>query len=229
VGAPAEPDGPALSASRVACAVPGAAEVLVALVDAPAVGERWTEESACPWMTVGGLAHHLAEQIGIVVRLLSASPAESELIPLVEHYRRAAWVNSGVDSEANVRIRDAADQQARAGHEALRARLRVDLAALEPALAPVLAGERRPATVHVPWQGWSLSVDDFLTTRLIEMVVHSEDLASSVDLPFPAFPDPALGPVLALLTAVAVDRHGQAAVIRALSRPQRAPESVSAF
>jgi len=32
-----------------------------------------------------------------------------------------------------------------------------------------------------------------------------------------------------LLTAVAVDRHGQAAVVRALSRPQRAPASVSAF
>jgi hypothetical protein len=36
-------------------------------------------------------------------------------------------------------------------------------------------------------------------------------------------------PVLDLLTRVAVRRHGQAALVRALSRPQRAPDSVSAF
>ena len=32
-----------------------------------------------------------------------------------------------------------------------------------------------------------------------------------------------------LLTGVAVRRHGQIALVRALSRPQRAPGSVSAF
>jgi len=36
-------------------------------------------------------------------------------------------------------------------------------------------------------------------------------------------------PVLALLSALAVRRHGQAAVVRTLSRPQRAPGQVSAF
>ena len=35
--------------------------------------------------------------------------------------------------------------------------------------------------------------------------------------------------VLALLSGVAVERHGQTAVVRALSRPQRAPAHVSAF
>ena len=35
--------------------------------------------------------------------------------------------------------------------------------------------------------------------------------------------------VLGLLASVAADRHGQAAVLRALSRPQRAAGSVSAF
>jgi hypothetical protein len=35
--------------------------------------------------------------------------------------------------------------------------------------------------------------------------------------------------LLGLLTAVAVERHGQTALVRALSRPQRAPASVSAF
>jgi hypothetical protein len=74
-----------------------------------------------------------------------------------------------------------------------------------------------------------LSTHDFLVTRLMGMVVHADDLAASVDLPTPAFPDPVVAAVLGLLSAVAVDRHGQAAVVRALSRPQRAPASVSAF
>jgi hypothetical protein len=63
----------------------------------------------------------------------------------------------------------------------------------------------------------------------MEIVVHSDDLAASVGLPTPEFPESVAAPVLALLTGVATRRHGQAAVVRALSRPQRAPSSVSAF
>jgi hypothetical protein len=63
----------------------------------------------------------------------------------------------------------------------------------------------------------------------MEMVVHADDLAASVDLETPTFPDDAVRRVVALLTDVAIDRHGQPAVVRTLSRPQRAPASVSAF
>ena len=83
--------------------------------------------------------------------------------------------------------------------------------------------------MFIPWQGWALTVDDLVTTRLMETIVHSDDLAASVGLPTPEFPEPALTPVLGLLSGVAVRRHGQSAVVRALSRPQRAPEHVSAF
>jgi hypothetical protein len=83
--------------------------------------------------------------------------------------------------------------------------------------------------VLIPWQGWALTVHDWLVTREMEIVVHADDLAASVDLPTPEFPDAVLIPVLDLLTRVAIRRHGQAALVRALSRPQRAPASVSAF
>jgi hypothetical protein len=63
----------------------------------------------------------------------------------------------------------------------------------------------------------------------METVVHADDLAVSVGLTTPEFPEPVVHAVLGLLSAVAVDRHGQSAVVRALSRPQRAPGSVSAF
>jgi hypothetical protein len=99
---------------------------------------------------------------------------------------------------------------------------------LRPRLAAVLASDRR-GPVLVPWQGWALSEHDFLLTRLMELVVHCDDLAASVDLPTPDFPDDVVTPVLGLLTRVAVRRHGQQALVRALSRPQRAPDVVSAF
>ena len=81
----------------------------------------------------------------------------------------------------------------------------------------------------VPWQGWALTTHDFLTIRLMEIVVHSDDLAASVDLATPQFPDAAVREVLGLLTTVAVGRHGQTAVIRSLARQQRLSEPVTAF
>jgi hypothetical protein len=209
--------------------LPAAAGLAATLATSTAVAERWDDESSCAGMTVGGLAHHLAAQAGNVVRLLAAPPATAAPIPLLEHYRRAAWVRSGHDERVNVEIRSAADEEARGGPDALAEQVRRDLAALPETLAPVLAGRRDPDTVLIPWQGWSLATHDFLVTRAMEMVVHSDDLASSVDLPTPEFPDAVLAPVLALLSGVAVERHGQVAVVRALSRPQRAPGSVSAF
>ncbi len=208
---------------------PETAEIAAALVADPAVADRWNVESACAGMTVGGLAFHLAGQTENVVLLFSEPPADEEPIPLLEHYRRAAWVHTGLDEEDNVGIRDESNEEAAGGPDALAELVRRDLAALPTVLAPLTAGERNPDTVHIPWQGWSLSTRDFLVTRMMEIVVHSDDLAASVGLPTPEFPEPVVAAVLALLSGVAVERHGQAAVVRALSRPQRAPESVSAF
>jgi hypothetical protein len=174
-------------------------------------------------MTVGGLTHHLLSQPRNTARLLEAPPGGDEPIALLEHYARAAWVQPG--AEVNVSIRDSDNAAAERGPDAVLDEAR---AAIE-ALPGLLAGPRDPDSVHIPWQGWSLSTPDFLTTRMMEMVVHGDDLASSVGLPTPVYPDDVIGPVLALLSGVAVRRHGQAALVRALARPQRAPRVVSAF
>ena len=190
-----------------------------------AVAQRWTEESACAGMTVGGLAHHLTAQLGTTVQLLSGDPADDEPIALREHYRRAPWANSGLDDEVNVSIREGSDEAAADGPRAVAQRTRGWLAAL-----PALLGTVHDDTVVlIPWQGWSLTAHDLVVTRLMEMVVHGDDLAVSVDVPTPEFPEQAVRLAVDLLAQVAVDRHGQAAVVRTLSRPQRAPENVSAF
>jgi hypothetical protein len=207
----------------------GAAQAAAHLATAPEVAARWADESACAGMTVGGLAHHLAGQTTNAVRLFAAAPGEQEPIAVVEHYRRADWVASGLEDEPNTSIRDESNDDAAGGPQALAQQVEADLAALPAALEATLAGERRPDTVFVPWQGWALTSEDFLVTRLMEIMVHSDDLAASVGLPTPEFSDPVVRAVLGLLSTVAVDRHGQTAVLRALSRPQRAPGSVSAF
>jgi hypothetical protein len=191
----------------------------------PEVAAGWTAESACSGMTVGGLAHHLVSQLGNTVRLVGADAPEAPPIPLLEHYARAAWVGAGPDAEVNVGIREGSDADAASGPDALR----LQVADLLDRLPGVLAGRDPAEPVWIPWQGWALTLHDWLVTRMMEIVVHSDDLAASVGLPTPEFPDEVLTPVLGLLTAVATRRHGQAAVVRALSRPQRAPSSVSAF
>jgi hypothetical protein len=197
------------------------------LATRPEVVARWSDESACEGMTIGGLAHHLVVQVSNAVSILGGPPSEQAPISLAEHYRRAAWVRSDLDEEANAGIRDGANLEAESGREALAERVADGLAGLPAALAA--AAEERPDSRLIPWQGWALTAHDLMVTRLMELVVHSDDLAASIDVETPQFPDDVVAAVLALLTGVAVERHGQTAVVRALARPQRAPDRVSAF
>lgn len=202
-----------------------AARTALDLASTEEVRRAWRAESACAGMTVGGLAAHLLGQAINTVRLLEADQQDHEPIPLLEHYARAAWVRSGPDEEANTGIRDGSNDDSLAGPDHVLA----EGTAAVDRLPDVLQSEQRPSQVHIPWQGWSLVTDDFLTTRAMEIVVHSDDLAASVGLDMPEFPEDVVASVMTLLTGVAVRRHGQAALVRALSRPQRAPDDVSAF
>jgi hypothetical protein len=202
-----------------------AARIAADLVRRREVTDRWRDESACEGMSVGGLACHLGSQITTTVLLVGARASAQAPIPLLEHYERAAWVHTSLDDDVNVGIREGSDAEAAAGPEALGALLDDQL----DRLPDVLAVADPEAAVLIPWQGWSLTVSDWIVTRKMEIVVHADDLAASVAVPTPEFPESVVTPVLALLTGVAVGRHGQAALVRALSRPQRAPRSVSAF
>ena len=202
-----------------------AARIVADLVGRPEVGEHWDDESACAGMTVGGLANHLGDQAVLAVRLLEAGPAQQNAIPLDEHYARAAWVREDLEGETNIAIREGSDEQARDGQRALQERVGAAVDRIPGVMESVVPD----LPVLIPWQGWALTARDLLTTRMMEMLVHGDDLAASVGVETPEFPSEVVDRVLGLLTRVAVRRHGQTAVVRALSRPQRAPASVSAF
>ncbi|SDO71144.1 Mycothiol maleylpyruvate isomerase N-terminal domain-containing protein [Pedococcus dokdonensis] len=215
-----------MSRSEHVAAFLSAVDLSLELAARPEVGDAWERESSCAGMTVGGLTHHLLGQARNSVGLLQAQlPASAPVIRLAEHYERASWVRDSQNGQPDPEQTDQDNEGALAGHAAVLAAG----AAAAQALPGLLAEPRDPDVVFISWQGWALPTHDYLTTRMMEMVVHGDDLASSVGLDSPSYPDGVAGPVLELLTGVAVRRHGLTDVVRALSRPQRAPRSISAF
>ncbi|MER7892449.1 maleylpyruvate isomerase N-terminal domain-containing protein [Micromonospora sp. NPDC094482] len=202
-----------------------AARSAVGLLGEPAVAARWDAPSALAEFGVAGLAGHLASQVFQVEAVLAEPVPEGDPIGLLDHYARGSWGGASVDDEVNVGIRRAGEKIAVAGAAALVE----GTAAAVRRLAEALADEPADRVVHLARGPWSLALDDFLTTRLMELAVHSDDLAVSVDVPTPQLPAEVIDPVLSLLARLAVRRHGQPAVLRALTRAERAPALINAF
>ncbi|WP_220182723.1 hypothetical protein [Sphaerisporangium album] len=64
---------------------------------------------------------------------------------------------------------------------------------------------------------------------MMELAVHSDDLAVSVGVPTPPLDPGAVDTVIGLLSRLAVRRHGPVNVLRALSRAERAPALINAI
>ncbi|EWT00520.1 hypothetical protein N865_14695 [Intrasporangium oryzae NRRL B-24470] len=201
-----------------------ATDHVIAIVGRDDVAAAWDRPSALAEWSVGGLVAHLAGQPETALTLLRAEPWP-EAIPLEEHYARSAWVTAGLDDEVNVSIRAVGDERAGLGRDEILGRV----VAARDALPEALGAQPEDRAVLIPWAGWALRRDDFLTGRMMEIVVHGEDVAASVGFEAPRLPREVLDPVLGLLTRLAVVRHGQGAVVSALTRAERAPRSITAF
>lgn len=203
-----------------------AAGVALALLRQPVVAQRWTEPSALEGMTVGGLANHLGSQVQNVWAALSADVfLATGTRTLREHYGAVPWRGAPLDDRSNRHIVEIAEQAGADGPQAVLERVTRAYETLPDRLAAVPGDQ----PVLLPWTGWALTLDDLLLTRMMEIAVHGDDLAVSVDGPTPLLPDEVFDPVAALLVDLAALRHGQAAVLRALARRERAPETISAL
>lgn len=202
-----------------------AATVATTLLADPAVARSWDAHSALRKFRVSGLAGHLAGQITQVLPVLDAEPPGTPPISLLEHYGRSTWTDGDIDSDLNTGIRQGGEQLAAVGVAVLTAQAGAALAELRRRL-PAEPGDR---VIQLPWGPWALSLDDFLTTRVLEFAVHCDDLAVSVGVETPAFPTPALETVIDVLCRWAASRHGSIAVLRALSRAERAPARIAAL
>jgi hypothetical protein len=209
--------------NRLDAGFPIAAAVALEEIQRSEVRDQWLLPSALPKMSIGALACHLGRQ---VVRAAELLPVATDIAPLDcvdTHYHQAAWVMStSPDDPPNDRSADEAE--AAHGAAVLADRCSAALQTVRRLLADGTARD----VVAIPWQGWSLRRDDFLLTRMLEIVVHTDDLAVSTGVRTPEFPAEVFAPVRDLLVRLAVKRHGQAAVISALARSERT-QVISAF
>jgi hypothetical protein len=202
-----------------------AATAAAKLIAGPEVAAGWHEPSALAKLSVQGLAGHLAGQIFFIPKVLAEPVPTETVIPIHEYYARVSWIGSDLDDAFNVLIRTSGEQDAADGPAALAARVEATVEELRAALP---AAPSRP--VRRPnWGPWSVSLDDFVTSRLLEIVVHCDDLAYSVGISAPELPAQAIETVVDVLSRIALRRHGATNVLRALSRTERAPASISAL
>jgi hypothetical protein len=199
--------------------------IAAGLLREPRLTTVWGETSALAELSVGGLAGHLAYQVLAIPQIVREPIPTEPTIALLEHYARVQWIDAKLDDEISVRIRAGGDQLAVDGPQALADQLDAAIQQLESDLSTT---PDRAVRISL-WGPWSLMLDDMLVTRMMELAVHSDDLAVSLGVPTPAFPDSAMQVVVDLLTRLALRRHGQTPVLRALSRSERSPASIAAF
>jgi hypothetical protein len=202
-----------------------AAEAAAKLLAAPEVAGAWDEPSALAKLSVKGLAGHLATQVFVIPKMLAEPVPTEPLVSINEYYARASWIGSDIDDSFNESIRASGEKDAAGGAAALAAEVDACVRELRRTLPSLPARPvRRPA-----WDGWAISLDDFVTTRLLEIAVHSDDLAHSVGIATPDLPAQAVETVVDVLSRIAIRRHGAVNVLRALTRAERAPASISAL
>jgi len=202
-----------------------AAEIADELLAEPAVAAAWDTPSVLAHFGVRGLAGHMFWQELALPGLLAGPVPVEPVVSLRAYYlEKVVWLDAGADAPVSGRIRQGGEATAADGHAALHARVREALGRLraEVPKAPAV----RPVRI-ASWGDWSLELDDFLLTRLMELVVHADDLACSAGLPAPQFPERVTAPVVELLARLAVRRHGVVDVVRGLARAERAPASIA--
>lgn len=163
--------------------------------------------------TIGSLAGHLARGgVWVVGDYLAADPPGPDVdVDTAAHY--FATIGEQLTDEDHEAIRARGASIAADGHAAVVRRLEDRLPGLADALHEAPAGR----TVAV-FAGRVMRLDDYLWTRIVEQVVHLDDLARSLGIePWPHPPD-AAALVVACGAEIGRLRFGDDAMIRALFR-----------
>ncbi len=198
-----------------------AAEAAHGVMSQPAVAEHWNDPSALARMSVGAVAGHLGRAVFTVPEYLDAqTPPSSARTLSPSDYLSVVLSDTDLDSPLHTGVRARSEAAAADGCIALVRRFDDTVRRLERRLRdePV---DRRLAVAG----GNVMLLDGYLVTRIVELAVHTDDLAVSVGLD--VGPTPGTDVAIGALVDAARLRHGATAVLRALSRRER--DEVSAL
>jgi hypothetical protein len=188
-----------------------------------AVAQRWRETSVLRGFTVGGIAAHLYAAIRRFELALDEDLAEPPRILELPEFYGLNRVNDPSDLNAGWHplLREDAEQRAANGAEVVAQRFRDVVSRLTDRLA----GES-PARLIPVWTvpDGATPLEVYVATRIVELVVHSDDLAASVDHEPLRIPRDAASAVIRACVHMARHRSGDLGVIRAFARSERATD-----
>ena len=184
------------------------------LLRSSVLAERWAKPSALEHWSNAGLAGHLARSSFNLERALGVSGDDRDhALDAVGYY--AATAPDAPESPIGRRIRELGDAEAADGPQTLADRFAASTARLQECALQI-----DPATTVVMFNRVP-SLDDCATACLLELVIHTDDLAVSLGVEPPEFDGQAVDLVAATLTRISRKRHGDTAVIHALARTER--------
>ena len=204
-----------------------AAEAFGEIVARPEVGKSWEQPSALEGYSVGGIVAHVNAGIGWLGPLLDA-PAQSDVRPSTRNDLLRFFHGLKLDPNDATRnpvhdvLRDKFERAASHGWESNRDKY----LGLVETLTSRLEGESAERLVDLrPFEPLVLRLGDFLPTRILELVVHADDLATSVGIDA-HLPESAATTTIDLMLDIARTGHGDLAVVRAHARRERADPAV---
>jgi mycothiol maleylpyruvate isomerase-like protein len=188
------------------------------LLGSPELAARWDDPSVLDRFSVRGLAGHLLRATTSVEAYLDRAEPEAgdPAILSAAAYYADALSDPDLDGEVHTGVRTRGEEAAAAGPAVLAQ----DWADAAARLEVRLGSEAPQRRVRV-FRQHVLTLDEYLITRLIELCVHVDDLAASLELPPVALPVGAQAIAISTLVEVARLRRGDAAVLVALTRRER--------
>lgn len=192
------------------------------LLDDPETTKRWKEPSALRGLSVGGLAAHVTMGAAYILRLLDAPGGSGAPRVNVPQYM-ATMKMEDFDADIHRYIRDKNEQSATHGPENTISRFRELISTLGDRL------RAEPGSLLLdmrPTFPWAQTLEDRLRLLVVDLVVHADDLAVSIDRPSSEGPASAASVAIDALVATARFQHGDRTVIRALSRRERSTARV---
>jgi hypothetical protein len=199
-----------------------AVDWLAAMIGQPEVAAAWDRPSALAKYSVGGVAAHAVQ--GGLLRLegLLREPAPPivRAVTLADYFGPNRVGHPDDDDPLFVALRAGSEAMARRGPDALVATAGEARAALSDRLRHSEA-DRPVAVARIP--GGTTPLSDYLRTRVLEVVVHGDDLVASVEgLRAPEPPAAAVEVCLLVCVELARARVGDIAALRAFTRSERA-------